>query len=229
MADTQKLRRRLIQLTAALVYNADVSRWFSGKISRSPLKHVCVPGLNCYSCPGAVASCPIGSLQNTIGGGRFPFFITGFLMLTGTLLGRMVCAFLCPVGLVQELLYKIPSRKVKKTERLLKVTRRASLLKYAVLAVLCIALPLVFYFRDGIASPLFCKFVCPAGTAEAGIPRVLMNEPLRSSIGCPGMPASAPFFSPLLFWSRNTVPLMLDGTISAKLLPVEPLTSLLPF
>ena len=183
MADTQKLRRRLIQLTAALVYNADVSRWFSGKISRSPLKHVCVPGLNCYSCPGAVASCPIGSLQNTIGGGRFPFFITGFLMLTGTLLGRMVCAFLCPVGLVQELLYKIPSRKVKKTERLLKVTRRASLLKYAVLAVLCIALPLVFYFRNGIASPLFCKFVCPAGTAEAGIPLVLMNEPLRSSIG----------------------------------------------
>jgi ferredoxin-type protein NapH len=183
LADRQALRRKMIQFTSMLVYNADASNWFSGKISRSPLKNVCVPGLNCYSCPGAIASCPLGSLQNTIGNGRFPFFITGFLMLTGTLLGRMVCAFLCPVGLVQELLYKIPSRKAKKTKRTLQITRKASLVKYVFLGLLCIALPLAYYFRDGIGSPFFCKLICPAGTVGAGIPLVLLNENLRSAIG----------------------------------------------
>lgn len=183
MAEPQVVRRKLIQFTAMLVYNADVSNWFSGKISRSPLKNACVPGLNCYSCPGAVASCPLGSLQTTIGSGRFPFFLTGFLLLTGTLLGRMVCAFLCPVGLIQELLYKIPSRKIKKTARTLKITRKVSLLKYVFLAVLCVALPLAYYFREGIGSPYFCKFICPAGTVGAGIPLVLLNENLRSTIG----------------------------------------------
>ena len=51
------MRRRAVQVLSMLIYNADVSRWFSGGISRSSLKHVCVPGLNCYSCPGAIASC----------------------------------------------------------------------------------------------------------------------------------------------------------------------------
>jgi ferredoxin-type protein NapH len=166
-----------------LVYNADAKHWFSGTISRSPLKNVCVPGLNCYSCPGAVASCPLGSLQNTIGNGRFPFFITGFLLLTGTFLGRMVCSFLCPVGLVQELLYKIKSPKVRRTQRLLKVTRKVSLFKYVLLVLFCIAFPLLLYLRDGLGSPLFCSLICPAGTVGAGIPLVLMNESLREAAG----------------------------------------------
>lgn len=168
---------------AMFAYNADVTRWFSGSISKSPLKRVCVPGLNCYSCPGAVASCPLGSLQNTIAGGRFPFFITGFLLITGTLLGRMVCSFLCPVGFIQELLYKIKSPKVKRSPALLKITRKASLLKYIFLGVLCILLPFVLFLKDGQGAPLFCSLVCPAGTVGAGIPLVLMNEQLRQAAG----------------------------------------------
>ena len=31
-----------------------------GSIYTGPLKSACVPGLNCYSCPGAVAACPLG-------------------------------------------------------------------------------------------------------------------------------------------------------------------------
>src|SRR5574344_896623 len=113
-----------------LVYNADIRNWFNGSISHAGTKNVCVPGLNCYSCPGAIASCPLGSLQNTIANGRFPFFVTGFLMLAGTLLGRMVCAFLCPVGLVQELLYKIPVPKIKRNPKINKISRKMSLAKY---------------------------------------------------------------------------------------------------
>lgn len=176
-------KRKLVQFISMLVYNADVQKWFSGEISRSPVKQICVPGLNCYSCPGAIASCPLGSLQNTIGGGTLPFFVTGFLLLTGTLFARGVCTWLCPVGFVQELLFKIKTKKIRKTKKLLRVTRTLSLLKYVLLFAIVIILPAIYFFKDGIASPFFCKYVCPAGTAGAGFPLLLFNETLRSAIG----------------------------------------------
>ena len=182
MVETGSLKRRLIQVLSMFIYNCDARHWFSGNISKSAGKHVCVPGLNCYSCPGAVASCPLGALQNSISNGRFPFFVTGFLLLTGTLIGRMVCSFLCPFGLVQELLYKIPAPKIKKTVRTLRITRKASLLKYVIL-VFCIFLPLLFFLKDGIASPFFCKYICPEGTVFAGWILALFNEDLRSALG----------------------------------------------
>ena len=43
--------------------NGYVRGFTSGKIFTGNTKALCVPGLNCYSCPGALASCPIGSLQ----------------------------------------------------------------------------------------------------------------------------------------------------------------------
>lgn len=178
-----ELKRKLIQLTSALIYNADVKHWFYGTISQTQLKKICVPGLNCYSCPGAISSCPLGALQNTLASGKFPFFITGFFLLIGTLFGRLVCSFLCPFGLFQELLYKIPSPKVKQTTKLKSVTRKLSLLKYVILAVMCILLPLVFYLKDGFASPFFCKWICPEGTIFAGWPLVIFNENLQSAIG----------------------------------------------
>ena len=64
------LKRRLIQVISALIYNADVTHWFNGTISQTGLKKVCVPGLNCYSCPGAISSCPLGALQNTLASGK---------------------------------------------------------------------------------------------------------------------------------------------------------------
>ena len=177
------LKRRLIQVISALIYNADVTHWFNGTISQTSLKKVCVPSLNCYSCPGAISSCPLGALQNTLASGKFPFFITGFFLLIGTLFGRLICSFLCPFGLFQELLFKIPTPKIYHTKKLRPITRKLSLLKYVILAVMCIALPLVFYLKDGFASPFFCKWICPEGTIFAGWPLVIFNESLRSAIG----------------------------------------------
>ena len=177
------LKRRLIQVISALIYNADVTHWFNGTISQTQLKKVCVPGLNCYSCPGAISSCPLGALQNTLASGKFPFYITGFFLLIGTLFGRLICSFLCPFGLFQELLFKIPTPKIYHTKKLRPITRKLSLLKYVILAVMCIALPLAFYFKDGFASPFFCKWLCPEGTIFAGWPLVIFNESLRSAIG----------------------------------------------
>jgi hypothetical protein len=109
------VKRRVIQTLSLLLYNADAGNFRTGAVSKSPLKNVCVPGLNCYSCPGAVASCPLGALQTALAEGRLPFLAAGLILLSGLTLGRTVCGFLCPFGLLQELLYRIPSPKLPKS------------------------------------------------------------------------------------------------------------------
>ena len=101
------MKRRWIQLASALIYNANLKGFGEAAIYQGKTKGVCVPGLNCYSCPGAIAACPLGTLQNALSSApvRFPFYILGFLILSGLFLGRMICGFLCPFGLIQELLY----------------------------------------------------------------------------------------------------------------------------
>lgn len=154
-------KRRLIQLYVALLYNANIKGFFNGQIYKGPTKNLCVPGLNCYSCPGAIASCPLGALQNALSasGTRAPTYVIGIIVLFGIILGRTICGFLCPVGLAQELLYKIKTPKLKKS----KATRALSYLKYVILGVLVVLVPLLF------GVPGFCEYICPAGTFEGGV------------------------------------------------------------
>lgn len=159
-------RRKLIQLYAALLHNAHVKGFISGNIYTGNLKFFCAPGLNCYSCPGAAGACPLGALQNALAasGSRAPTFVLGILLLYGIILGRTICGFLCPFGLIQELLHKIPTAKLKKS----KVTRVLSWTKYIILAIFVIALPLYFITRK-LPLPAFCKYICPAGTLEGAV------------------------------------------------------------
>ena len=151
-------KRLAIQGLASLIQNADLKGFITGGVSQSVTKAVCVPGLNCYSCPGAVGACPIGSLQNNLSGlsFRFPYYVLGLLIFFGALLGRAVCGFLCPFGLLQDLLNKIPF--VKKI-RTFKGDRKLRKMKYIVLIVLVIAIPIFAKL-----TPTFCKFLCPSGT-----------------------------------------------------------------
>ncbi|NBK80279.1 4Fe-4S binding protein [bacterium D16-76] len=172
--------RRALQLGACALFNGYALGFAKGKIFTGPTKGICVPVLNCYSCPGALGACPIGALQTAIGGqrGHFPFYVLGMLVLFGVLLGRGVCGLLCPFGLVQDLLHKIPSPKATVPRRLDKPARS---LKYVVLAVLVMALPAL---ASGAAPvPYFCKYLCPAGTLEGGIPLLLSNPSLRQAAG----------------------------------------------
>lgn len=159
-------QRRLIQLYAALLYNAHARGFIKGEIYTGNLKAVCVPGLNCYSCPGAVGACPLGSLQNALAssGKRAPHYVLGILLLFGIILGRTICGYLCPIGLLQELLHKIPTPKIKKS----RVTRALSYLKYVILLVFVIAVPLWYGFKD-YPLPAFCKYICPAGTLQGAV------------------------------------------------------------
>ncbi len=153
-------KRALIQLYSALLYNANIKGFFSGKISTDGSKVMCVPGFNCYSCPGAVGSCPLGSLQNALGSSSTGMiaYVFGILILFGLLLGRTICGFLCPIGLIQDLLYKIKSPKLKKS----RVTRILSYFKYVLLLWLVIIVPLMY--AGIVVLPAFCQFVCPTGT-----------------------------------------------------------------
>ena len=158
-------KRSIIQWLTTLLYNAHLPGFWQGRIYRGPLKSVCVPGLNCYSCPGAVGACPLGSLQSSLSGVilHFPFYVLGFLLLIGLLFGRLICGWACPFGLVQELLYKLPTPKIKLSPAVQKFT----LLKYIITVLFVIVLPLAFYYYDSIGIPAFCKFICPVGTLEA--------------------------------------------------------------
>ncbi|MDO4544309.1 MAG: 4Fe-4S binding protein [Clostridia bacterium] len=153
--------RRIIQAASTFLHNPLLSGFFTHRIYQGKLKSVCVPGLNCYSCPAAVGACPIGSFQQSLYAHKVPYYVLGVLILIGVTLGRVVCGFLCPFGLLQDLLYKIPF--FKKINRF-KGDKVLRYLKYVILAVFVIILPLFF-----VDAPTFCKYICPQGTLQGGL------------------------------------------------------------
>ena len=204
-------RTKLItQGTWFILTNSFMVGWFKGTIYQGKLKYMCVPGMNCYSCPGAWGACPIGAMQAIFD--EFDatkswydpethtlvqpplywvaFYIIGFIMIVGALCGRFICGLLCPFGWVQDLLYKIPVKKLKlpRDERrinaskhpgavrfFLGLDRALRYFKYAFLVIMVIFLPLIVS-----ANPWFCKYVCPSGMLIGGIPLMSMNESLAA-------------------------------------------------
>lgn len=169
-----------IQLGATIATNPFFLHFFQGKISRGGLKGVCVPGLNCYSCPAAAASCPIGAVQAVIGSSKFHFayYVVGILILVGVLLGRVVCGFLCPFGWFQELLHKLPTKKFST-----KCFHILTYLKYVILVLFVVVLPMTVVNEVGMGDPFFCKYICPAGILEGGIPLSMVDGSIRASLG----------------------------------------------
>lgn len=174
------LRRRFIQLCAAAAYNLNLGGFANSSIYRGQTKGVCVPGLNCYSCPGAIGACPLGALQASLNNlPTLPLYVLGTLLIFGALFGRAVCAFLCPIGLIQDLLYKIPTPKIPKGNW----SRKLSWLKYVVLIVFVLVIPIYTLAANGVVTPAFCKWICPAGTLEGGIGLAAFSADLRGQLG----------------------------------------------
>ena len=174
--------RKAVQALWGFISNANIRGFLGGTIYKGPLKNFCVPGMNCYSCPGALGACPIGAMQAVFDAKRrkFSLYVVGFLAAIGILLGRFICGWLCLFGLIQELLYMIPMPKIKVPD---KVDRVLRYLKYAILLILVFALPFFWRSAAGTGDPFFCKYVCPVGTLEGGIPLVLLNEGMRAAAG----------------------------------------------
>ncbi len=174
--------RTLIQAFSALVFNLNIKGFFTGTLYTGKLKNACVPVLNCYSCPGAIGSCPIGALQAVANSRKFniSFYVVGFLALIGVSVGRLFCGWACPFGWFQDLIYKIP---VKKHPIIGKLGRILSYGKYLVLFVFVLILPAAISSSLGLGEPLFCKWICPAGTLEASFPLLLTTPSLRELLG----------------------------------------------
>ena len=172
--------RGWIQAAATLLTNIHIPNLLKGKIYQGNVKTMCVPGLNCYSCPAATGACPIGAFQAVVGSSKFKFtyYITGFFILLGVLLGRFICGFLCPFGWFQDLLHKIPSKKFSTAK--LKPLRY---LKYVILVVFVILLPAFVTNSLGMGDPFFCKYICPQGVLEGAIPLSLANSGIRAALG----------------------------------------------
>lgn len=176
--------RKAVQLGWGILTNAYVKGFLPGDplIYQGQLKKLCVPGMNCYSCPGALGSCPIGSMQAIFDGRTrgIAAYVIGYLATIGLFVGRFVCGWLCLFGLIQELLYALPTPKLAVPEKPDKLLRY---LKYLVLFFMVFLLPFCYRSRYGVGEPFFCKYICPVGTLEGGIPLVLLNSMLRGTLG----------------------------------------------
>jgi polyferredoxin len=172
--------RLLAQLGIFLLQNPFLNNFATGKIYKGNLKLLCSPGLNCYSCPAAALSCPIGALQFFLSGAksRISLYVAGFLMIIGVTFGRFICAYACPMGLLQDLLYRI------KTPKLVTRLRYLRYVKYIVLAVFVLLLPVAVSDElAGLGQPWFCKYICPSGTIFGALPLLAANDFLRKLIG----------------------------------------------
>ncbi len=159
-------RRTAVQAAGLILLNPYFSYFSSRVIYQGEAKYVCAPGLNCYACPMAVFSCPIGGLQlaftrmslkvrDFASGLGVLLYVVGFVGLLGAVLGRIPCGWICPFGFLQDLLYKVPTPKWR-------LPRRINLGRYAFLAILAIAVP---FFT---ATSWFSR-LCPAGALEGGV------------------------------------------------------------
>lgn len=170
--------RRFFQVMALIGSNSYFQGFIDKTICKGGTKAACVPFLNCYSCPGARFSCPIGSLQAVLGkrNNYVSLYVIGFLVLIGILFGRLICGFLCPFGFIQDMLAKITKRKIS-------LWKPLKYVKYGMLVFLVILLPMFLVDSTGLGTPYFCKYVCPVGTLEGGLFLVSVNSALQSTIG----------------------------------------------
>lgn len=172
------VKRKILQFISFALSDPYIGNFYSGKLYKGFWKNFCNPGLNCYSCPAAGLSCPIGAMQAVNGSIDFKlsFYVLGTLCAFGILLGRAVCGFLCPFGLLQELLYKIPSPKKK-------IRKEFRYIKYVMLFLVVGMMPVLITNAMGMGDPFFCKYICPAGTLEGGIPMLLAHAEISDMAG----------------------------------------------
>ncbi len=165
-------RRRFVQTLGVLAINPYFAYFSSRLTYQGGLKGVCVPGLNCYACPLAVFSCPIGSLQHSFAlmsprvkgslSRAFAslFYVLASVGLVGAVVGRMPCGWICPFGFLQELLHRIPTPKL----------RLPSWMRWGRYGFLVALVALVPFLT---AASWFSR-LCPAGALEGAVPLKLV-------------------------------------------------------
>ncbi len=160
-SDSDSLLSRLVR-SRVWIQTAFLALWLDPLKLR--LHSVCSPVFHCYSCPLAAFACPIGVLANFSALHVFPFIALGTLIVIGGLVGSFVCGWACPFGFLQDLAARLPLPKIE-------IPSWSGTIRYAVLAVLVLAVPFLF----GESHPLFFCSLCPAGALEGALPNAVRS------------------------------------------------------
>ncbi len=122
-------------------YTAVIATWLMNlNMFGISFKKFCTPGFNCHGCPWASMACPIGVFTFSSAVHQLPALAISSILAVGLVFGRMACGFICPFGLIQDLLHKIPSPKLM----LPKIFRYG---KYFFLIFFVALLPFIFGFE----------------------------------------------------------------------------------
>jgi ferredoxin len=121
-----------------------------------------LPFLNCQACEMASGGCPIGSLQAALMRFRFPLLPFVVLLLAGLSLGRWICGWICPFGLLSDIFDRISKHTVRP-----RVGWTA--LKFVFLG-LVVAVPLGMGLLGGASWLPFCATICPSGSVYGLLP-----------------------------------------------------------
>lgn len=160
--------RRYFQVVMSFGANGYFPGFIAKAVYQGPLKAFCVPFLNCYACPSAFFSCPIGTIQHFMVVRAIPYYVLGYLGFIGAFVGRMPCGTLCPFGFFQEILYKFSSIKIS-------IPKQLRSFRFVVLVGLVIIAPWI------TGENWFSK-LCPVGTLIGGLPWVTISHEVRSMI-----------------------------------------------
>jgi len=155
------MKRRIFQIIGSILPNSYFQVIVTKVIYRGQLKGICAPLFNCYACPLATVSCPIGTLQHFMAIAKIPYYLIGYLGLIGLAVGRMACGWICPFGFFQDLMAKIKTKKFRLPSYL-------GYMRYVTLVLLAIIIPFITHVH------WFSK-LCPWGALEASIPWGLWN------------------------------------------------------
>ncbi len=126
---------------------------------------VCLPIIHCNACPLTWFACPIYTISELIQFHAVPWLTLGLIAGFGVFLGRFFCGWVCPIGLLQDLVHGIPSPKI----------RFPSFLRWMKYVFLIAGVGLVAFFAGKEVLYFFCKY-CPVATIEVAVPQMIVDR-----------------------------------------------------
>lgn len=155
-------KRRFVQILATLLLTSNITFFTANGIF---FGGVCIPIIHCNACPLTWLACPIYTISEYIQFHAVPWFALGLIAAFGALVGRFFCGWICPMGLLQDLLYLIPAPRF----------RFPFSLRWIKYAFLIVSVGAVAYWAGKDVLYFFCAY-CPTATLEVVLPDMINRQ-----------------------------------------------------